>query len=125
MNSIIDEVFKIMSQRNAAVDAMEKTGVDTNRVFDWHKAAILIKERRPSTVDAGLQDDLYWTGGCIFRDGKPDLESGAFLASIWACPVIILDGEEIECYIDAKRAEELGWNAYTIWPQSALDILNG
>ena len=31
-------------------------------VFDWVKAAKLIKERKPTLAQAGLQGDWEWTG---------------------------------------------------------------
>ena len=39
-------------------------------VFDWDKAARIIKERNIDCAAAGLKDDFEWTGGCIFKDGN-------------------------------------------------------
>lgn len=39
-------------------------------VFDWDKAARIIKERRPIRAGAGLRDDWENTGGVIFADRK-------------------------------------------------------
>lgn len=93
------------------------------RVFDWDKAAELIRDRRPSVAGAGLQDDWEWTGGRIYADGKPVPrdETYTFLASNWATPELELDGEVIECwkYVD----ETDGWDSGTYWPDSALKIL--
>lgn len=116
--------FGAMSKGQLAREKAMKTGVDTTRTFDWDKAATLIKERGVTYADAGLAADLEWTSGTILEKGKPYLDSYAYLASIWACPVIIIDGEEIPCYVDAEEAQKRGWDAHTIWPQSALDILN-
>lgn len=90
------------------------------KVFDWDKAAKLIKERKPETAEAGLQGDWTYTGGVIYRDGKPVLDTCCYLASTWATPMLELDGEEIECYVMESKTE---WNETTIWPKSALSVL--
>lgn len=90
-------------------------------VFDWDKAARIIRERKPKIASAGLHDDWEWTGGTIFENGKP-VEEYTFLASTWATPEIAIDGEIIDCFI---MKHETKWNEGTKWPKSALDILNG
>ena len=64
------------------------------KVFDWDKAAKIIKERRPKTASAGLSEDWEWTGGTIYENGKPVKNEYTYLASRWATPILILDGEE-------------------------------
>ena len=96
-------------------------------VFDWDKAATIIRERGLKNVDAGLAEDWFWTGDSILKDGKPNFDSRAYLASFWATPVMryyLGDGEavEIECWIDSSKTE---WNEKTIFPDSALKILDG
>lgn len=91
-------------------------------VFDWNKAATLIKERKPSVACAGLSNDWEWTGGTIFENGKPNLESYTYLASTWARPELELDGESFACWVYQTESPE--WDSGTKWPQSALDILN-
>ena len=95
------------------------------KVFDWDKAARLIKERKPKIAEAGLEGDWEYTGGVIYRNGKPvtdnDIgDSYTYLASTWATPILELDGDPVECYVmDDKR----GWDEHTKWPKSALEIL--
>lgn len=91
------------------------------RVFDWNKAATLIKERSATQASAGLTEDWDWTGGSILKDGKPDMEDYTYLASTWATPVLIIDGDYIECFL--MENDVPGWNAETKWPESALAIL--
>lgn len=93
------------------------------KVFDWDKAATLIKERQPEIAVAGLAGDWGYTSGIIFEDGKPTKDPCAFLASTWATPLLELDGEADECYKLQSDVPE--WGADTQWPQSALDILRG
>ena len=90
-------------------------------VFDWEKAARLIKERQPREARAGLRDDWEWTSGQIYFDGKPDTDSYTYLASTWAVPELMIDGEVIECFI--MKADSPGWDSDTKWPDEALAIL--
>jgi hypothetical protein len=89
------------------------------RVFDWDKAARILVSRKPHEASAGLASDLEYTEGTIWRDGKPVLGEGAYLASNWAEPVLVIDGEEINCEVDGDTS----WDANTKWPESALAIL--
>lgn len=91
-------------------------------VFDWDKAARVIVERGAQYAEAGLSGDWDWTGGEILNDGKPVLDSYTYLQSLWATPMILIDGAYYECYIDADKTQ---WDSGTKWPQSALDILEG
>jgi hypothetical protein len=89
------------------------------KVFDWNKAATLIAERKPKLAEAGLAEDWNNTSGTIFEDGDTCSDSYCYLYSAWATPLLVLDGEEIECYTDASS----GWGANTLWPKSALELL--
>ena len=95
------------------------------RVFDWRKAARLIKEHKPTRASAGLQSDWEWTGGTIYENGKPDIESYTYLGSTWAIPELEMDGHVQECFIDLDKDEPNpeNWDCHTKWPQSALDLL--
>lgn len=93
------------------------------RVFDWHKAARIIRERKPRESGAGLSSDWEWTGGTIYRDGQPVTDDHTYLASVWATPELTLDDETVDCWVYAD--ESPGWDCYTKWPASALAILNG
>lgn len=96
------------------------------RVFDWDKAAAIIKESNVRRAAAGLAGDWEYTGGEIFRNGEPvdKSETYTFLASTWATPVLEIDDEtDIECW--RYESETPGWDADTYWPESALKILNG
>ena len=93
------------------------------KVFDWVKAAQIIKDRKPKEVIAGLSEDWGWTAGPIFSDGKPVTDGGAYLASTWATPVLVLDDdEEIPCW--KYQHEVPDWDADTKWPASARSILS-
>lgn len=92
-------------------------------VFDWDKAARLIAERKPQTASAGLSGDWEWTGGEIYRDGKPVPadDTYVYLSSTWATPELELDGDVIDCFL--MKSQTPGWDEKTYWPASALAIL--
>lgn len=92
-------------------------------VFDWDKAAEIIKKEKPLLASAGLCNDWEWTGGDIYCEGKPLMDEYTYLASTWAVPELLLNGYEvIPCY--RMKSETPNWDFDTKWPQSALDILN-
>lgn len=99
--------------------ALANAGAE-HKIFDWDKAARIIKERKPHEAAAGLRWDWEYTGGIIYADGKPVFDGDTYLGSNWAVPELEIDGEIIECYVMASQTE---FNANTIWPQSALEIL--
>ena len=92
-------------------------------VFDWKKAAELIRERQPKEASAGLCSDWEWTGGLIYLDGKTITNHYTYLASTWAAPGLQLDDDDrIPCFL--MVSETPGWNSDTNWPDEALEILN-
>jgi hypothetical protein len=92
-------------------------------VFDWIKAARLIVEHKAQDASAGLSGDWEWTGGTILRDGipVPKEETYTYLASNWAAPEIMIDGETMDCFVMAD--ETPGWNSGTYWPEEARALL--
>lgn len=92
-------------------------------VFDWDKAARLIRERKPEKAGAGLRSDWEHTGGDIFVNGEPVTDSYTYLASNWAAPEIDMDGEVVPCFVLVDDSP--GWDEKTKWPASALAILRG
>lgn len=95
-----------------------------HKVFDWDKAAQIIRERKPTTASAGLSGDWEWTGGPIYANGKPvpANETYTYLSSNWATPELDVDGDVIACY--RMESETPGWGSGTYWPESSLAILN-
>jgi hypothetical protein len=110
----MDTMRAMMNARAAA-----KAGARM-RAFDWEQAARILAERRPAEAVAGLQSDLSWTGGTIWRDGKPVTDEYTYLASLWAVPVLVIGDEEIPCW---RYADECGYDMDTKWPDMALAIL--
>jgi len=95
------------------------------KVFDWDKAAKIIKERDVINASAGLIEDLGSTVGNILVDGRIPEKDYTFLSSTWATPVLILGRNNdvfIHCYIMESETE---WNSSIFWPKSARKILIG
>ena len=92
-------------------------------VFDWHKAADVIRQTQPHVASAGLQGDWEYTGGEIWRDSKPvpTEETYVYLASVWAIPELSMDGEVMPCWRFQQGDDD--WDAGTYWPRSALALL--
>lgn len=90
------------------------------KVFDWDKAARLIKESGTKNAQAGLKEDYEWTGGVIYSDGRPVSKDYTYLASVWATPTLYLDENEVDCYVMESKAS---WDSDTKWPPSAIAIL--
>ena len=91
------------------------------KVFDWDKAAKIIKERKLETASAGMAEDWFWTGTTIYKNSRPIKNNYTCLASNWATPVLRFNDEEIVCY---QPRGYHGWDEDTRWPKSALKILN-
>lgn len=101
------------------------------KIFDWDKAAKIIKEHNIKNASAGLEGDWSWTGGIILDGGEivPREETYTFLASDWAIPILRIDDDDdgydddvIDCWIDQEKT---AWDADTYWPESAKKILKG
>lgn len=91
-------------------------------VFDWDKAARIIRGRKPVYVEAGLREDWAGTCGAIYEKGQIVTSEYTHLSSIWAAPEIRVDGEAIPCY--KMESEVPNWGCDTKWPESARAILN-
>ena len=106
-----------------AIQLAELSSGIENKVFDWVKAANIIKENPNKNWNAGLSCDLEWTGGRIWDADKKNIDNNSytFLSSNWAIPVIYDDsGLEIECYVKATETE---YGEETRYPKEFMDIL--
>lgn len=78
------------------------------RQLDWEKAKEICEQNKGKEVYAGLQDDMEWTGGCIF-DGEKQVRDYVYVASCWATPILAIDGVEIECWVYGRDNEMPKW----------------
>ena len=125
----LDDIMWEIEGREARNDVLRQIAKDNGslyRVFDWDRAAKIIRDKKPLAASAGLIEDWFWTGGTIYEDGKPNEDRrNVYLMSYWATPTLILkyadDREkQIPCW---RLAEEVGWDQETWWPDSARKIL--
>ena len=109
---------------DTALTKRDTANRDILNVFDWEKAAKLIRDRKPKLVEAGLEDDWDYTGGKIYENGDivPKDKTYTYLASVWCIPKIIIDDEELDCFV-VLESENSKWNSGTYWPEEALEIL--
>jgi hypothetical protein len=116
--SFMDGFFGLSTKADAAKARGEK-----GKTFDWVRAAQLIVERHATHASAGLDPDWAHTSGTIWRDGKPvpQTDTYTYLASMWATPTIVIDGDEIECWVPQEDRPD--WDASTYWPTEALAII--
>ena len=125
MMNTMDEIYERYA-RNEVLQVEAKKNGTHYKVFDWDRAARIIKERNPVRAAAGLTEDWFWTGAVIWENGEISTEDKPYLLSYWATPVLVLEGgsdyEEIECWLPAEETE---WDENTHWPESARKILLG
>lgn len=67
------------------------------RQLDWEKAKEICEKNKGKSIYAGLSSDMEYTGGLIF-DGEKRVKDYVFVASVWATPILEIDGQEIECW---------------------------
>ena len=91
-------------------------------VFDWDKAAQILKDSGCDYAEAGLAGDWGYTGGCIWENRKICRDSYTYLSSTWATPQLLINGEYRDCYI--MQDDSPGWHSETKWPESAVAIIN-
>lgn len=102
-------------------------------MFDWIKAASIIRDRNVQDASAGLDGDETMTSGLIVNDGKIVRDSGAYLSSTWAMPMLRIhhngtaDGEFTETRILCWRyADEIPDSLRSHdWPDEAVAIVEG
>ena len=98
-----------------------------SRVFDWIRAAQIIREKKPRTAEAGLEEDWSCTAGMIWENGKPvpKDETYTYLSSTWATPILMLDGdEEIKCWVlEDGDNNPHHFDEHTYWPEEAKKLI--
>ena len=95
------------------------------KIFDWDKAAEIIRDKKPRWAIAGLKGDMENTAGTIYEDNTPITDDYTYLASNWATPILQIETDEgiqdIPCY--RMKHEVPDWDSGTKWPNSAMEIL--
>lgn len=104
---------------NAILKGMVSRG-NRVKVFDWDKAIDILLEKDPILAYAGLKEDMGWTCGVIWRDGKPNIPSGSYLSSTWATPIIEMDDISVECW---SWEDECEYNSGSTWTPELIEKL--
>jgi hypothetical protein len=96
------------------------------KIFDWDKAARLIKEKKPKMpVLAGIKEDWHYTFGAIYDNGEIINDSSPWTYSNLYTPQMVINREFIECWIYAKEELIFSKDELNHWTESAINILNG
>lgn len=79
------------------------------KYMDWKKVQQIVDEHPDSVIYAGLMEDWNNTSGLIYDKGKYHNGGYCFYGvSIWATPIVDVDGVEVECWTYDKTKEGSG-----------------
>lgn len=93
-------------------EAVATKPIGAMKYMDWDKVQKIVDEHPDSVIYAGLMEDWNNTSGLIFARGQ--YYSGyVYGCSVWATPIVDVDGEEIECWTHEKT--EWGHGKPTWW----------
>lgn len=85
---------------------------DKAKYMDWNKVQEIVNNHPNSVIYAGLMEDWNNTSGLIYAKGKY-YKGYVYVQSMWATPIVDVDGEEIECWTEIETKE--GCNLPTWW----------
>lgn len=78
-------------------EAIATKPIGAMKYMDWEKVQGIVDEHPNSVIYAGLMEDWNNTSGLIFAKGKY-YDGYVHGSSIWATPIVDVDGEEIEVW---------------------------
>lgn len=78
--------------------------IGEKKFMDWNKVKEVVENHPHSVIYAGLMEDWNNTSGLIFAKGKY-YDGYVFGCSVWATPIVDVDGEEIECWTYEETKE--------------------
>ena len=85
-------------------EAIATKPIGNKKFMDWQKVQQIVNEHPDSVIYAGLQEDWNNTSGLIFAKGKY-YDGYVYGCSVWATPIVDVDGEEIECWTYEQTKE--------------------
>lgn len=87
------------------------------KTIDWEKVMQLISTYKPDYAIIGMKENWNSTAIVIFKDDTILITSHAQEFTNWATPVILIDGDIIECY---KRVDHsyIRNNCNSTWPRN-------
>lgn len=78
-------------------EAVATKPIGKTKYMDWQKVQQIVRENSDSVIYAGLQEDWNNTSGLIYAKGKY-YNGYVYGQSVWATPIVDVDGTEIECW---------------------------
>lgn len=78
------------------------------KYMDWDKVQKLVDKHPNSVIYAGLLEDWGNTSGLIFANGEYYNGGYIYDRSVWATPIVDINGEEIECWTYNESKEAAG-----------------
>lgn len=95
------------------------------RVFDWDRAAALIKATGARTALAGIDKDWVSSSDSIFEDGRARADSAcqAWTENPAMSPCLVLDGKRISCYKEMWAGDISLADRKAIWPGRSAEAL--
>ena len=80
-------------------EAIATKPIGNMKYMDWKKVREIVNENPSAVIRAGLREDWDNTSGLIFAHGKYYDGGIVYGCSVWATPIVDVDGMEIECYV--------------------------
>ena len=81
--------------------------IGSMKYMDWQKVQEIVDKHPNSVIYAGLMEDWYNTSGLIYAEGKY-YDGYVYGSSVWATPIVDVDGKEIECWTYEQTEEGSG-----------------
>ena len=87
-------------------EAVATKPIGKMKYMDWKKVQQIVDEHPDAEIYAGLAEDWNNTSGVIYSKGIY-FDGGCFYGcSVWATPIVDVDGEEIECWTYEETTEK-------------------
>lgn len=101
-------------------EAVATKPIGNIKYMDWKKVQKIVDEHPDSVIYAGLMEDWGCTSGLIYAKGKY-YDGYVYVSSLWATPIVDVDGEEIECWTYEKTEED---HRKPVWWGNGQELLD-
>lgn len=86
------------------MQAVATKPIGETKYMDWRKVQEIVNKNPNAVIYAGLMEDWNNTSGLIYAKGKY-YNGYVYGCSMWATPIVDVDGEEIECWTYEETEE--------------------
>ena len=101
-------------------EAVATKPISDTKYMDWQKVQEIVDKHPNSIIYAGLMEDWGNTSGLIYAEGKY-YDGYVYSNSVWATPIVDVDGEEIEWWAYEQTEEGSGKPSWWGNGQELLD----